>query len=102
MLETNQRTEMARRTERAKPQAGLAKKQNVRLLIALSLLMVALAVVLIKDREFWFGSEQALESGTAPESIAKTNSAAVPAKTVQAPMPRAATAKNHKVAKAST
>src|SRR5258706_11477976 len=102
MLQTNPRTEMASRTEMARPQASLAKKQNLRLLIALSLLMVALAVVLIKDREFWFGSEQALESDANPESIAKVNSAAVPAKTVQAPVARTSTPKNHVAAKPSS
>jgi TonB family protein len=93
---------MASRTEMARPQASLAKKQNLRLLIALSLLMVALAVVLIKDREFWFGSEQALEADANSESIAQTNSAAVPAKTVQAPVAQTATAKNHVAAKPSS
>jgi len=102
MLQMNPRTEMASRTEMARPQASLAKKQNLRLLIALSLLMVALAVVLIKDREFWFGSEQALESDANSESIAKVNSAAVPAKTVQAPVARTSTAKNHVAAKPSS
>ena len=92
---------MASRTEMARPQASLAKKQNLRLLIALSLLMVALAVVLIKDRDFWFGSEQALESDANSESIAQTNSA-VPAKSVEAPVARPATAKNHVAAKPSS
>jgi TonB family protein len=75
--------EMVRRQEIATPQASLTSKQNVRLLIALSLLMVALAVVLVKDREFWFGSEQAADSGSTSESIAQTKkgSVAVPAKT---------------------
>ncbi len=52
---------VVRRQEMAAPQASLTSRQNFRLLIALSLLLVALAVVLIKDREFWFGSEQANE-----------------------------------------
>jgi hypothetical protein len=51
------------RTEPAGPQGTLAKqqasKQNARLLIALSLLLVTLAVILIEDRNFWFGSDQA-------------------------------------------
>jgi protein TonB len=98
MLEMNHRTEMARRTEMATPQASLTSKQNFRLLVALSLLLVALAVVLIKDRDFWFGSEQALESEATQENVAKTNSAAVPAKT-QAPAARASAAKHNNVAK---
>jgi protein TonB len=71
------------------------------LLIALSLLLVALVVVLVKDREFWFGSEQTVESGAAPETIAKTNSAAAPAKAAPAPVARTA-AKNHVAPKPST
>jgi TonB family protein len=102
MLEMNPRTETAKRMEMATPQASLTRKQNLRLLIALSLLLVALAVVLVKDREFWFGSDQALESDTGSEGIAKTDSAAVPAKTVQAPVARVATAKNHLAPKPST
>jgi TonB family protein len=35
----------------------MAKNQQSRLVIALVILLVALAAVLIKDRQFWFGSE---------------------------------------------
>jgi len=101
MLRMNSRTEMATHAEMAAPQASFTSKQNFRLLISLSLLLVALVVILVKDREFWFGSEQAVESESASESVTTTNSAA-PAKTVQAPATPAATAKNHKVAKAAT
>ena len=52
---------MVRRQEVATPHASFTSKQNSRLLIALSLLMVALVVVLVKDRDFWFGSAQAVE-----------------------------------------
>jgi protein TonB len=92
--------EMVRRQEIATPHASLTSKQNVRLLIALSLLMVALAVVLIKDREFWFGSEQAADSGSTSESIAqtKTGSVAVPART-QPPAKAQASASKHSITK---
>jgi protein TonB len=89
------RTEMATRTETAMPQTGLTNKQNIRLLIALSLLLVALVVVLVKDREFWFGSEQAVESVAAPEAVARANSTTAPAKAVQSPVAPVARAKNH-------
>ncbi len=93
---------MVRRQEMAAPQTPLTSKQNFRLLIALSLLLVALVVVLIKDREFWFGSEQAAETESASETVAKTNSAAVPAaQTAKSPTAAAAPVKNHKVAKAA-
>jgi periplasmic protein TonB len=93
----NLRPEMVRLQEMAAQQAPLPSKQNFRLLIALSLLLVALVVVLIKDREFWFGSEQAAETESASETVAKTNSAPAPAaKSPTAPTP----VKNHKAAKA--
>ena len=94
---------MARHSEMSSPRASLANKQNVRLLIALSLLLVALVVVLVKDRDFWFGSEQAVQSDAGSQSVAKTDSTAAPAKTVKAPVAPAATVtKSHKVAKIAT
>jgi TonB family protein len=89
--------------ERAGSEAGLAKQQALRLLIALTLLVVALAVVVVRNREFWFGSDEAFESGTAgSESIRKADSAAVPAKTGQTPAARTTTAKNHVAPKTSS
>jgi TonB family protein len=96
MLERNQRTELA------EPGAGGAKKQPRRLLIALVLLLVALAVVLVKDREFWFGSDEAQESDAGSESIAKRDTAAAPAKPGQVPAALTATTKKHIAAKTST
>jgi protein TonB len=114
MLEMNSRTQMAGRPEMGTRQASPTSKQNVRLLIALSLLLVALAVVLVKDREFWFGSNQAAEADAGSVSVPKTAPASVSsqtvqaktvqaktaqAKTAQAPVTRAATAKLHNVSK---
>jgi TonB family protein len=96
MLEMNHRTEMARRAE---SQTSQSNKQNLRLVIALSILLVALTVVLVKDREFWFGSEQATEPA-APENIATTKTPE-PAKAVAAPVSRPATAKHSSVTKRS-
>jgi TonB family protein len=77
-------------------EAGLATAQLHRLQIALVLLLVALAVVLVKDREFWFGGDDAIESGAAvTENVPNLNSAAVPAKTSPTTAARAANAKNH-------
>jgi TonB family protein len=43
------------------PQAPVARgNQQSRLLVALVLLLAALAAVLIKDRQFWFGSDQTI------------------------------------------
>lgn len=49
-------------------------QQPRKLMLALALLLVALVVILIKDREFWFGAEQAtIESDMpAPQSAPKT------------------------------
>ena len=91
MHDINHTTEKMKRA--AKPQAGLANKQNLRLLVALSLLLIALAVVLVKDREFWFGTEEQVQSDAAPVSAPKTNAAAVPAQTVNPPAAHTAHAK---------
>jgi TonB family protein len=100
MLELNHRTEMARQAEMPKP-ASQGNKQNFRLITALSLLIVALTVVLVKDRDFWFGSEQANESFVAPQNVANTTKSAAPAKVVTAPAAKSAIVKHNSVAKSS-
>jgi TonB family protein len=87
------------RTELVGPQAWSANGQTIRLLIALSLLLIALTVVIVKDRDFWFGSDEASESNAGSESTPKSDSAVAPA---QAPVARAATAKSYVVPKTST
>jgi TonB family protein len=53
--------------------------QPRKLLLALVLLLVALAAVVMKDRQFWFGSEQsALDSDRAETVASKTAAPAVP------------------------
>jgi TonB family protein len=92
--------EMKPRMELAKPQSSRASGQTVRLLTALTLLLVALTVVIVRDREFWFGSDEASESNAAgPENTPKPQSPAAPAKTAQGPLAQAATAKNHSAPK---
>ena len=62
-------------------------QQPRKLMIALVLLLVALVAILIKDRQFWFGSEEAvIESDlpAAPATAPATTSAA-PAPTTSAP-----------------
>lgn len=54
MMELSQRRMVAARTPIA------PANQQSRLVIALVLLLVALAAVLIKDRQFWFGSESTI------------------------------------------
>ena len=82
----------------SRPQVGFVNKQPRQLQIALLLLLVALGVVLAKDRDFWFGSDsdQTAESdATGSESTAKVASPAAPAKTAPAPVARMEAAKNH-------
>ena len=87
----------------AAPQVGPTNQQTVRLLAALTLLLIALVAVIVKDRDFWFGSDEALVSTPASsENVAKTNSEAAPAKTVPAPVARPSVVKNHVAAKPST
>jgi TonB family protein len=74
----------------ARPQGNFTNRQPLQLQIALLLLLVALGVVLAKDRDFWFGSDQTADSqATGSESTAKLNStAAAPAKNAPAPVSR--------------
>lgn len=90
------------RTELAGPQTWFTNGQTVRLLIALSLLLIALTVVVVKDRDFWFGSDEASESSAGSESTPKSNSAVPSTQTPQAPAARAAAAKGNLVPKTST
>ena len=100
--ERHEMLEMNPRAEYARPQAGLANQQTRRLQAALVLLLVALAIVLVKDREFWFGSNETIESDAASsQGVLQADLAAVPAKTGQATVAKATTAKNHLAPKTS-
>lgn len=83
-------------------------KERGRLVIALSLLVIALAVVIVKDREFWFDSEDATDAEVATsESTPKAQPAPAPSKSTQvvvgtAPVAPVAVAKKHAVPKATT
>jgi protein TonB len=82
MLEVSQRREIVAPQTRVAGQSQQPRK----LMIALVLLLVALVAVLVKDRQFWFGSEQAtIESDlpAAPPAALPTNPA--PAPTPSAP-----------------
>jgi TonB family protein len=89
-------------TKYATPHSRLANKQVFRLQAALVLLLVTLAALLIKDRDFWFGSEEAVESGAPASQNAVKAAAVAPAKISIAPVSKVAAAKNHRTAKAST
>lgn len=97
MLDLNSRTELVGL------QPGLSHKQHRRLMIALSLLLVALAVVLVKNREFWFGSEEAVESDAAyPENVSKTDSPSAAAQTHQTPVTQVASKESRRTPRTST
>jgi len=95
MFETNPRTELTGTRSR------FTSGQTVRLLIALSLLLVALTVVVVKDGDYWFGSDEASDSSAGSEGTSNPDSAS-PAKTAKAPVAQAATAKNRPASKTST
>jgi TonB family protein len=99
-IERTKMLEMNPETEPARPQANRASGQTLRLLVALSLLLVALAIVVVNGREFWFGSDEASESSAGPESV--PDSAVAPATTAQAPATPTAAVTNHVAPKTST
>jgi protein TonB len=63
------------------PQARISARnqQSRKLLIALGLLLAALVVVLINDRQFWFGTEQATIESDMPETQPVAQTAPAPA-----------------------
>ncbi len=99
-IERREMLELSVGKEYPTPQARLATKQVFRLQIALVLLLVTLAALLIKDRDFWFGSEEAVESDAAASQNA-VKASAVPAKTGVVPASKVAAAKNHRASKSS-
>lgn len=96
MLELSQRR-MANGSQGRTP----SQQQPRRLLLALVILLVALVAVLVKDRDFWFGSERsAIESDVeVPQTTSQpvTKSQSLPAKTTSP----AAAKKQASVAKAA-
>jgi len=72
-----------------------ARKQPRQLLVALFLLLAALIVVVMKDRDFWLGTDDGIEAdATNPASTPKAEPAPVPARTNPAPETPVATAIN--------
>ena len=65
MMELSQK-----RTIAPRPPIVPAASQQTRLVIALVLLLTALAAVLIKDRQFWFGSESRIVDADEPQAPA--------------------------------
>ncbi len=95
--------ELDAKTELGKPRTGLAMRERSRLLIALALLVAALAVVIVRDREFWFGSDDGTEAdGTYTENVPKPQAAVAPAKTAEVPVVAPAAPKSRTATKTST
>ena len=64
----------------ANPQAQVARGgQQSRLLLALILLLAALAAVLIKDRQFWFGADSTIVDADESQPAAASQTAVKPA-----------------------
>ena len=83
MMELSQRRTAA-------PRVASTGSQESRLVIALVILLVTLAAVLIKDRQFWFGSESTIVEDTdqptvVPATPAATEIASKPAAPASAP-----------------
>jgi len=68
MLELNQRATFGA----AQGRNSSGAQQPRRLVLALSLLLIALITLLVKDRQFWFGTEQATIESDMPESTVAT------------------------------
>jgi len=70
---------------------GSAGKQRSQLKIAFAFLIVALAVLLVRDREFWFGPEPTESDSSISQSAPTSNPAPLTAKSTPAPVAPAVT-----------
>ncbi len=87
----------------ATPKAPVASgNQQSRLVIALVLLLVALAGVLIKDRQFWFGSESTITDASDVQPAAASQTAPKTAAQPTAPVPARAAKKQIAAATGAT
>ncbi len=76
--------------------------QPRRLLLALVLLLVALAAVVLKDQQFWFGSDESTLDSDATEPAVASKTATVPATANQAQSARVHATRHSPAAKTST
>ncbi len=71
-IERYKTPELNPKAEVARLQSAHPDKQSRQLLMALALLLVVLAVVLVKNRDFWFGSDELVETDSASsQDVAK-------------------------------
>jgi TonB family protein len=77
MLELSQK-----RSASPQRQSTAGSPQSRRLLLALAILVAALAAILIKDRQFWFGSDSTIEADVPETSTVARATASAAAKAV--------------------
>lgn len=82
MLEMSQRRVMETPQARQVGQNQQARK----LMLALAILLVALVAILVNDRQFWFGSDQATIDSDVPVTQPVSSPTAAPAQTSSAPL----------------
>src|SRR5215475_1350232 len=81
MLELNQRSaNQGSMMGRPQGQNGTQNRQPRRLMLALGLLLIALVALLVKDRTFWFGSEETSIESDMPDATGTSVTKAAPAK----------------------
>lgn len=87
--------ELSQRRAMVSPQARTAARnqQSRKLMIALGLLLAALVAVLINDRQFWFGGEQATIESDMPAAQPVAQTSPAPALTPAKPAVASATRK---------
>ena len=77
-----------------------ADTQSPQLLMALALLLVVLTVVVARNRDFWFGTDEVTDSDAISQTAPNAKPAVAPEKSLQAPEAQAPVAKTEHIAKA--
>lgn len=91
-----------RSAEIARPHPPVREKQSHRLLAALALLLLVLSFALFRNRDFWFGSDEAVETdSSSTEEIAQEKVLAPAVKTSGVEVARPATVGNEATPKTS-
>jgi periplasmic protein TonB len=76
-----------------------ADRQSPQLLMALALLLVVLTVVVARNRDFWFGTDEVTDSDAISQTMPPAKPAVAPVKNLQAPEAQAPVAKTEHIAK---
>jgi TonB family protein len=89
MLELNPRTTIESSRVRMN-----SESRRPRVLFLLALLLVALAIVLVHDRQFWFGSDESTIDSETPATVAKSAPSTQPGPAAPAPAKKRTSAKH--------